>query len=708
LIRWHADIKPDNILSVHGKFKLADPGFAHFIKKTDAIPMGEILGGTETFGAPECHPSRRRSSTAVHQTIDIWSLACVFSIAATWVALGYQGILQYAEFRKNAIKDYKKQNPSQLGIDASDENASEEKRSMEDYFHNSHEVLPEVTSWHKSLRIILRKSDTLTSRVLDLIDNKMLLSDPLKRLSAEETCIELGKIYKEAEEAQDELESKVPEEITEGLRRLDDSAPARALPKTPSEESSPDLHSRNAKSKRLEVPLMKTTHRSEVFKPEPHRISQQVLADIDESEAPTGANRVQLSGMAQVSGEQGTGSTSPQYAASAYAQSDLTQPTAMPYSTTTTAGLSSYDATPRRPPALPHMSSSNSSNSSKSRTPRQDVVEARRQLDQGTKGLRGMGRRIFKRHKKDTVLSSHFNNRDLLFLVDNGATMKQFWGQATLLLETLVMKASGQDPDGPDLKFTMGQVELKGEKNASVFKEAMGHHQAMPTDEVTNIRTSFGNIFDQYLKDLERAKRTHEKVKQLTVIVLTDGIWPGTLVKQEVDEQIKTFVRGVWELTNNLIPRYVSIEFIQFGKDPEATIHLRDLDDLLTSPGFPSANSPFLLRAIDTNRKFRDVIDTEPADGDVYKMLLGSFVDSYDEDENRLELVESPHGTQESASLYTSYSNHTSPSHDGPYAAPTRTATEMSQQTIRPSGPSQAPAWPLSEPSRGNHYPGYP
>ena len=49
-MRWHADIKPDNILSVHGKFKLADPGFAHFVKKTEKTPMGEVLGGTETFG----------------------------------------------------------------------------------------------------------------------------------------------------------------------------------------------------------------------------------------------------------------------------------------------------------------------------------------------------------------------------------------------------------------------------------------------------------------------------------------------------------------------------------------------------------------------------------------------------------------------------------------------------------------------------------
>lgn len=49
--RWHADIKPDNVLSVQGKFKLADPGFVKFVKKTDKLPpMEKIMGGTETYG----------------------------------------------------------------------------------------------------------------------------------------------------------------------------------------------------------------------------------------------------------------------------------------------------------------------------------------------------------------------------------------------------------------------------------------------------------------------------------------------------------------------------------------------------------------------------------------------------------------------------------------------------------------------------------
>ena len=72
--RWHADIKPDNILSVERvtvnttfdgnensepvkrekKFKLADPGFAKFVEKTkkdsEGVPKQRLRGGTETYG----------------------------------------------------------------------------------------------------------------------------------------------------------------------------------------------------------------------------------------------------------------------------------------------------------------------------------------------------------------------------------------------------------------------------------------------------------------------------------------------------------------------------------------------------------------------------------------------------------------------------------------------------------------------------------
>ncbi len=47
---WHADVKPDNILSVQGKFKLSDPGFATFKFKSEQDPEEFLLGGTETYG----------------------------------------------------------------------------------------------------------------------------------------------------------------------------------------------------------------------------------------------------------------------------------------------------------------------------------------------------------------------------------------------------------------------------------------------------------------------------------------------------------------------------------------------------------------------------------------------------------------------------------------------------------------------------------
>lgn len=56
--RWHADIKPDNILIVKGKFKLADPGFARFEKKSDK-DLATIAGGTETYSASKSASIKR-------------------------------------------------------------------------------------------------------------------------------------------------------------------------------------------------------------------------------------------------------------------------------------------------------------------------------------------------------------------------------------------------------------------------------------------------------------------------------------------------------------------------------------------------------------------------------------------------------------------------------------------------------------------------
>ena len=514
----------------------------------------------------------------MHQTIDIWSLACVFSIAATWVALGYQGILQYTEFRKKAVKDYQRE--SQVGADG-----PSEANFSNDYFHNGHVVLSEVTRWHETLRIILRKTDTITSLVLDLVDNHMLLGDPMKRFSAEKVCEELRNIFEKGEMRRSELGMEVPQLITDALCQLDDSAPANPSPKTPSGKASSNSHSRNAKSARLEIPMMKTTHRSIYYKSKQDPMSPP-LDDLDLM----GETETLEPEVASNSLPHNVEKDAPFSPTRYQSMDELSQ-------MTSSVTQSMYGTPLRKVPGA-----SNQFNNL--RAPPQNVFQAKQQLDKeskkGAKGLISKMKKVFGKETKETkdkVLSSHFGNRDLVsfalarltgrntehllkvFLIDNGATMRQHWDEATMLLDVLVNKAAGQDPNGPDLLFTLGNHKLNAEKKTAAFTDAMGHPDAVPTDSAaTDIRVPLGKIFEKYLKNFENA---------MTIIVLTDGLWQGVQDKNEVSDQIVTFVKTVRDLTNNVVPRRVSIEFIQFGADPEATARLFDLDDHLKDRGIP-------------------------------------------------------------------------------------------------------------------------
>ncbi|KAK7948477.1 uncharacterized protein PG986_009363 [Apiospora aurea] len=176
---WHAHIKPDNILRVRGEYKLADLGFAKFRKKDEngPEPSTGLVGLTETYGAPETDIKRRTrrggTRTGYTQKIDIWSLGCVFSVAATWVVLGCQGVLIYDKLRQNAINQLR-------------ESHAKSTPTADDAFHDGQRVLSAVTEWHAYRRASMRKVDTITSEILDLIDTKMLQSVPHQRLTSRE------------------------------------------------------------------------------------------------------------------------------------------------------------------------------------------------------------------------------------------------------------------------------------------------------------------------------------------------------------------------------------------------------------------------------------------------------------------------------------------------------------------------------------------
>ena len=140
-----------------------------------------------------------------------------------------------------------------------------------DYFHNGKRVLEDVTGWHKMLRGSLRITDTITNRVLDLVDEKMLLEDPLERINSKSLCNELMRISDDTR-AGATSHRPLSESIMQALLEVDEETPWEA-PETNSHKCLSAIQSsiatqggKSRESKLPNLPLMKTTHRSGYLK----------------------------------------------------------------------------------------------------------------------------------------------------------------------------------------------------------------------------------------------------------------------------------------------------------------------------------------------------------------------------------------------------------------------------------------------------------
>lgn len=160
------------------------------------------------------------------------------------------------------------------------------------------------------------------------------------------------------------------------------------------------------------------------------------------------------------------------------------------------------------------------------------------------------------------------------------------WGKVKFVLETLLLKAEGLDPDGVDLTFTLGDVKVNPSKDKTIEKimKKLDNDEAKPDSRsYTSMQTPLQQIFDEYLR---RPKTFDTKKNKITIIVLTDGIWKGMMNKEEVNQTIVSFARKLEKkLGRPPKERPVSVEFVQFGKDPEATFRLKRLDNELKNEG---------------------------------------------------------------------------------------------------------------------------
>ena len=165
--------------------------------------------------------------------------------------------------------------------------------------------------------------------------------------------------------------------------------------------------------------------------------------------------------------------------------------------------------------------------------------------------------------------------------------MAKFWPQVTEALDVLVKKVKGQDKDGVDLSFTCWRKKLTQQKGSSKINSVMQQAQPSGTME-TNMGKALGDILSEYLNELAMTNsQKKKKWKGLTIIVLTDGIWDGMTDKNDVEEKVVNFLEQLGKITGHLKDRLASIEFIQFGDDPDATHRLQHLDGELKWQGVP-------------------------------------------------------------------------------------------------------------------------
>lgn len=99
------------------------------------------------------HVGKRSSINT--QAADIWSLGCIYSEAAVWIADGYNGVVEYRRQRMVEIDKM----PGFKGGDC---------------FHDGERVLKAVLETHKDIGLRLRRSDYITKDVLDSMVEEML------------------------------------------------------------------------------------------------------------------------------------------------------------------------------------------------------------------------------------------------------------------------------------------------------------------------------------------------------------------------------------------------------------------------------------------------------------------------------------------------------------------------------------------------------
>ena len=171
------------------------------------------------------------------------------------------------------------------------------------------------------------------------------------------------------------------------------------------------------------------------------------------------------------------------------------------------------------------------------------------------------------------------------------------------------------DPDGIDLYFTSKRAKVTTAMKAKDMLRCL--RLTVPIGRC-NMEDRLGSILEDYLAKPGRAGLSRlpwnsssgaKTTRRLSLYVLTDGVWQPKNNPSKVIIPLLDHVKQ-----QDLRWNHVGIQFIRFGKDPEGIRHLQQYDRMFSGEKL-------------------DIVDTEPASGNLWKMLLGPINHWFDGDE---------------------------------------------------------------------------
>lgn len=188
LFGLHGDIKASNVLVLQSidrpaappVLQLADFGSSQLFDSPGKASNIHSTGGSGTYAAPECvleHP--------YSQAADTWSFSCLVLESLIWFKQGPQGLQSFAESRMH------KSSPYGMALTADYffklEPTQGEEGDQTPYVRS---VNPAVTARINELRSFQECGGNIRS-LLDLLEQRLLVIDPARRMSAEELVLKL-------------------------------------------------------------------------------------------------------------------------------------------------------------------------------------------------------------------------------------------------------------------------------------------------------------------------------------------------------------------------------------------------------------------------------------------------------------------------------------------------------------------------------------